>query len=162
MENPPTSTTSRSRRLFGTAALGLALLTGGAVAVPAMASAQDADPTPTVTVDGESNERSERGRRGHKGCNDNETLAEVLGVTVEDLRTARENDQSIADVAVANGVDVQTVIDALVEAKQDRLDAKVADDRLTAEEAADKAADIEEQITDKVNAIPSERSRNGS
>ncbi|HEX4904095.1 MAG TPA: hypothetical protein VFU93_01495 [Acidimicrobiales bacterium] len=66
----------------------------------------------TAVVNGE----APLGRRGHRGFGAKlETLTTVLGVTAEELHDALESGQSIADVAAAEGVDVQTVIDALVE-----------------------------------------------
>lgn len=67
----------------------------------------------TAVVNGE----APAGGRGHRGFGAKlETLTTVLGVTAEELHDALESGQSIADVAASEGVDVQTVIDALVEA----------------------------------------------
>lgn len=176
-----TTRSTRARRILGTAALGLGLLTGGMIAAPAIAGAQDADtPTETETLDLNDN-RSDRlqalvedgtitqdqadaiaesgnGRHSHRGNRGAklEALTEALGVTVEDLQTARDADQSIADVAVANGVAVQDVIDSLVAAKQEHIDDKVEAGRLTAEEAAERSADLADEVTEKVNTVPSE------
>ena len=59
--------------------------------------------------------------------------------------------QSLADVATAQGVDVQTVIDTLVNAVKEHLDEAVANERLTQEEADAKLAEITERITEMVN-----------
>ena len=67
----------------------------------------------TAVVNGE----APLGGHRHRGFGAKlETLTTVLGVTAEELHEALEGGQSIADVAAAEGVDVQTVIDALVEA----------------------------------------------
>ena len=50
-----------------------------------------------------------------------ETAAEALGMTVDELRTEFEGGASIASVAEARGVDVDTVIDALVEDARARI-----------------------------------------
>lgn len=49
------------------------------------------------------------------------TAAEVIGISVEDLVAALREGQTIAEVAQANGVDPQTVIDALVAEAEARI-----------------------------------------
>jgi len=77
--------------------------------------------------------------------------AEAIGITVEDLRTAVREGDTIADVAAANDVDVQTVIDALVAEATTRVDAAVADGELTEAKAVERKADLVEHITAMVN-----------
>jgi hypothetical protein len=52
-------------------------------------------------------------------------VAETIGISVDDLRTALEGGQTIAEVAEANGVDPQTVIDALVADATEHITARV-------------------------------------
>ena len=78
-------------------------------------------------------------------------LTEALGVTEDELRTSLRDGDTIAEVAAAEGVDVQVVIDAIVAAQQERVDAKVAEGDLTQEEADERMADAEERATDLVN-----------
>lgn len=80
-----------------------------------------------------------------------EDVAEVLGLTVEDLSAALMDGSSLADAAAESNVDVQDVIDVLVAQAQEHLDQAVADGRLTADEATERAAEIETRITDMVN-----------
>lgn len=80
-----------------------------------------------------------------------EAAAEAIGITTDELRTGLQDGSSIADVAAANDVDVQTVIDALVTEATTHLDEAVADGRLTEEEATERKADLEERITAHVN-----------
>jgi len=92
------------------------------------------------------------GHRGHRGPGmDGEVVAGLLGIEADELRDALRDGQSIADLATANGVDVQTVIDALVAEAQGHLDLAVENGRLTEDEAAEKAADLEARITARVN-----------
>lgn len=96
------------------------------------------------------------GRRGpghHRGLPgaDGEVVAGVIGIEVETLREELRSGSSIADVADANGVDPQTVIDALVDEARSHLDLMVESGRLTEDEAAEKAESIEERITARVN-----------
>ena len=50
-----------------------------------------------------------------------EAAATALGVTADELRTELQGGKSIADVATAKGVNVQTVIDALVAEAKTRI-----------------------------------------
>ncbi|MCP4435188.1 MAG: hypothetical protein GY812_06765 [Actinomycetia bacterium] len=88
---------------------------------------------------------------GHKGIKGGEAAAEALGITTQELRQALRDGATIAEVAALQGVDVQTVVDAMVAEAQERLAAAVADGKLTQEEADEKAAELTERITDVVN-----------
>jgi hypothetical protein len=72
------------------------------------------------------------GARGEKRQERLTTAAEAIGITAEELKTAIEGGQTIAQVAEANGKSVQSVIDALV---------------------AEASADLTQRITDMVNGV---------
>ena len=80
-----------------------------------------------------------------------EEAAAAIGIDVSDLRTALQDGQTIAEVATANGVDPQTVIDALVAAFNVKIDEAVANGRITAEQAAEKKENAPERIAALVN-----------
>lgn len=69
---------------------------------------------------------------GHRGGMHLDTAAEVLGLEVDDLAQRLRDGETLADVAEAEGVDVDTLIDALVD-------------------------DARERITDMVNGVQPER-----
>jgi uncharacterized protein YidB (DUF937 family) len=92
--------------------------------------------------------RGEMGGRGGRGL---DSAAEALGITADELRTALQGGQTIAQVAESKGVDVQTVIDAMVADLKAHLDEEVAAGEHTQEEADQKLADATERITDSVN-----------
>ena len=73
-----------------------------------------------------------------------EAAADAIGIDETALRDALRDGQTIAEVAAANGVDVQAVIDAMVAAAQERVDEAMAN-------ADERLADLEERITDLVN-----------
>ena len=97
-------------------------------------------------------------RGGHKGGRGKlaspETLAEVLGVDVETLRTEFAAGKSIADIAAEQGIEIDTVVDALISELETHLDEHVADGSLTEDEAADKLANAEAMISERVNEVP--------
>lgn len=113
---------------------------------------QDAetDEAPEVEGDGEDCERDGH-RRGGRSLG---TVAEVLGLEVDELRTQLSDGATIADVA---GDDLDAVIDALVAEKTERIAEAVEDGRLTQEEADEKLAEVENRVNDKVNGIRGER-----
>lgn len=123
-----------NRKLVGAAAFSLALAGGGAVGAllgtPDLSGAQDetdtADATDTTDTTDSSTE-SDAGRHGPGGRFGGggealATAAEALGISEDELRTQLEDGQSIAQVAEAQGVDVEDVVDALVAQATERLD----------------------------------------
>jgi len=74
-------------------------------------------------------------------------------MTEDELREAlRTEGTSLADVAGEQGVEVGTLVTALVEAQQERIAQAVEDSALTQEEADERLADLEERITERVNS----------
>ncbi|MCB0963798.1 MAG: hypothetical protein KDA98_10940, partial [Acidimicrobiales bacterium] len=111
-----------------------------------------------VQDEGEENpDTAERGRRGHRGGCNLEEAAAAIGIDEAELREALDGGQSIAEVAEANGVAVDDVIDSMVAAQTERIEEKVAEGRLTQEEADEKLAELETRTTDRVNGVDDDR-----
>ena len=92
------------------------------------------------------------GRKGHGGFGARfEELAELVGTDSDGLKAALQEGQTLAEVAESNGVEVQTVIDALLERVNERIDAAVEAGKLTAEEGEDKKSEAATKIEDLVN-----------
>ena len=91
-----------------------------------------------------------RGRDG-RGL---EAAATALGMTADELRTALQDGQTIAEIAAAKGVDVQTIIDAMAAELKTHLDEEVAAGEHTQEEADAKLADAIERITERLDDTP--------
>ncbi|MGN6695608.1 MAG: hypothetical protein ACTHN0_15625 [Aquihabitans sp.] len=107
-----------------TAALAGGALIGSTLGNPLASGAQD-NPSTTTTAPSSSTDpgakpNGDRGPRG--GGLDLEVAAKTLGLTTEELRTQLQDGKSLADVAKAQGVDKQKLIDALVAAGEQRLD----------------------------------------
>ncbi|QDB79881.1 hypothetical protein FE251_11225 [Georgenia wutianyii] len=79
-----------------------------------------------------------------------DAAAEKLGLTAEELREELADGSTLADVAEEQGVGTAELVDALVAAATERLDEAVADGRLTQADADERAATLEEQITEAV------------
>ncbi len=104
-------------------------LIGTTLGNPLASGAQDGTATTTTAPSGSSPKGTPdhgapgEGRNGrHGGPFDLEVAAKALGITPAELRTQLEAGKSLADVAKAEGVDKQELIDALVKAGEKRLD----------------------------------------
>jgi polyhydroxyalkanoate synthesis regulator phasin len=92
------------------------------------------------------------GRGGHHGAGVAlDTAAEVLGLTEDELREALATEgATLADVAEEQGVDPGALVDALVQAAEERIAEAVEEGRVTQEEADERVGDLEERITELV------------
>ncbi len=115
-------------------------------------TAEEADATESPERDGE---RSQKGRKG-KGARLS-SFVETSGLTEDQIREGIEADQSLAEIAEANGVDVDALAADLETAMTERIEAKVEEGRLTQEEADAKIAALGDKIDEKLNLTPSER-----
>jgi hypothetical protein len=77
--------------------------------------------------------------------------AETIGVEPDALREQLRDGKSIAQVAEAEGVDPQQVVDAMATAATERIDAAVAAGKLGAERAATIKGRLDERLTKLVN-----------
>lgn len=134
------------KKAIASGLIGLIALGGGAAIAAPSAFAQDAE---DLTQEERTEQRQEA--RAERRAQKVETLTNLLGISEDELQTARQAGDSIADIAAAQGVDLQAVIDALVDNAQARIDAKVAAGDIDAERAAEKTESLEERITAKVN-----------
>lgn len=153
-------TSNRIRKAIAGGLIGLTSL--GAVAiVPAIAQAQTQDGTELTQEEREALREERRDAREARRAEKIALLTETLGITEDELAAAREAGQSLADVATAQGVPVETLVAALVEAKTDQILEHVAAGDLTQDEADEKIAGLEERVTERVNAEPGEREDRG-
>jgi hypothetical protein len=83
-----------------------------------------------------------------------DAAATYLGLTQDELRTALESGKSLAQVAQDEGKSVDGLVDALVAAAKERLDADVAAGRLTDAQRQSMLADLQDRITELVNSTP--------
>lgn len=107
----------------------------------------------TDTADGTNGERPEGERHGRRGggCGGNEAVAELFGMTPEELREAKDAGSSLAEIAASQGVAVDEVIQTIVDEKAEHLAEEVAEGDLTQAEADARLAEIEARTADRVN-----------
>ncbi len=110
-----------------------------------------ADVESFAAADGEDGDR-----RGNRGFRSSESVAEVLGLSTDELRTSRSEGMSIAAIAEQQGVAVDVVVDAIVDDVEERLAEKVAAGDLTQAEADEKLATADERALERIERIPGE------
>ncbi|MCI2239405.1 hypothetical protein MO973_00825 [Paenibacillus sp. TRM 82003] len=100
--------------------------------------------------------RGPGGPGGHGGGGralDLDAAAEAVGLSADELRTALQADgATLASVAADEGVEEQTLVDALVAAGEERLQQAVTDGRLTQEQADERIAELPEQVAAAIDA----------
>lgn len=142
---------------IGSGLLAAGLAAGSIFAPLGLAGAQDEVPEPENGTEDEAptndHRRGPRGLRGARG----EAVAEALGMTTDEVKAALQEGSTLAEIAAAQGISEADLVSALVANAQAHLDELVAAGELTAEEAAEKSAGLEERVTNAVNADPSER-----
>lgn len=83
-----------------------------------------------------------------------EAVTDVLGLDAAEIRDRLADGRSLADIAEAEGVDPQALVDAIVAERQERLDAAVDAGRLTEEQAAERTDHFAEHAADMVERTP--------
>ena len=100
------------------------------------------------------------GRFGGMGMvHTQEAAAKALGLTPAKLRAALEGGKSLADVAKAQKVGVDSVIKAMVTAAEADLATAVKDGTLTQAQADTMKSSLTKRITDRVNSVRPEGMR---
>jgi hypothetical protein len=99
--------------------------------------------------------RPERGdRMGHRGPawhgRNGSVVADLLGIDQATLRSELLAGKSIADVAEANGVDIQTVIDAMIADAESHIELAI-ERGLDEDLAAERLERITERVTERVH-----------
>lgn len=102
-------------------------------------------------------QRPNQGQRGQGMPGPGQAVADLLGMTPQDLRTELQAGKSLAQVAEAKGVSRDTLKAKILETRQARLDAAVAAGRMTAEQAQQAAARMSANIDRMLDATPGQR-----
>lgn len=98
------------------------------------------------------------GKLGGRGVS-HEAAAQILGMSAEELRTQLHSGQSLAQIAQARGISVETLVAGLVSAAETQIAQAVQEGRLTEAQAAEQRANLAERIRQKVESVkvPGER-----
>ena len=79
-----------------------------------------------------------------------EATAEVLGMTVDEVREALAGGSTLAELAEERGVATEDLVDAMLAGMEERLAERVADGTITQEQADERLADATEHVTDHI------------
>lgn len=141
--------------------LGIAQVASAQTDEPAVTDSTESTESEAVESGATESEASENERdgdcdgKGHRrGGHNKEAVAEALGMSTDELRAEFEAGNSLADVAAAQGVDVQDLIDMMVADATEHINEKVAEGDITQEEADEKLAELTDRITERVNSVP--------
>ena len=138
--------TVKNSKMIALVALGLtAGLVLGSVGV-SYAATEDTSTNPVVCA-GAQMGQSIRGA----GARLVDVVADLTGLSAEEVQAQRAEGNSVADIAEANGSSSEAVVSAALETRKALLDEKVADGTIT-QEQADLAYDqMTERITERVS-----------
>lgn len=100
-------------------------------------------------------ERAER--RAERRAETVAVITDVLGISADELQAAHQDGQTLADIAEANGVSSDALINTLVIEANARLDARLADGSIDADKAEEVRAGLVDRITARVNGERPER-----
>ncbi|WP_052947547.1 hypothetical protein [Aneurinibacillus tyrosinisolvens] len=129
------------KKLLTVATTGLAVL---AIAGSAFAASTTTSSSTTSTT------QQKVSMHKHEKQFNNQELLSLLKVDAATLQQNLKNGKSLADVAAAQGVDEQKVIDLLVNQHAQRLAQAIQDGKLTQEQANQKKADEQTEIKNRV------------
>ena len=79
-------------------------------------------------------------------------LADVLGLPIKDVREALGDGQTVSELAAAQGVPTDEVVDALVLPVSERLDQAVAAGKMTREDADAKLVEVTAKIQEQIES----------
>ena len=97
------------------------------------------------------------GQRGPGMPGPGQAVADLLGMTPQELRTEFQSGKSLAQVAEAKGVSRDALKAKILETRQARLDAAVAAGRMTAEQAQQASARMSANVDRMLDATPGQR-----
>lgn len=78
-------------------------------------------------------------------------IADLFGMTPDELADARNDGQSLADLAGQKGVDQQTLVDTMLAQRKEMLAQAVADGRVTQEQADAMLERMTSRVQDRVD-----------
>ena len=95
--------------------------------------------------------------RGHRAPRGLRAAVEASGLDAETVRAGLTNGQSLAEIIEANGGSTEAVLDQMIAAATERIEAKVTEGRIDADRAAEILGRLEDRFTALLNRVPGER-----
>lgn len=81
-------------------------------------------------------------------------LVDITGIDAETLRAGLQSGTPLADILASNGIDLQTVTDAIVANRTDAINEAVANGRLTQEQADERIAGLSDAVSEFLTSTP--------
>ncbi len=132
--------------------LTISLITAGILAVAIAGAALADGPT---TVNGEAEDYCGQGWGGYHGhgaiCS--ETVSELQGLPHEEIEAQRREGKSLVEIAEAQGVSEDALVEAVLDAKREALQQRVEDGILTQEQANLMLQQMEQRTVQMVNRV---------
>jgi hypothetical protein len=132
--------------------LAISLITAGILAVAITGAAFADDP---AGVNGEGEAYCGQGGSGYHGhgaiCSD--TVGELLGLTHEEIEEQRHEGKSLVEIAGAQGVSEDALVEAILDAKRESVQQMVEDGTLTQEQANLMLQQMEQRTIQMVNRV---------
>ena len=157
-------TKANLKKPFFTAVISSLLFAGAIVAVPLIASAQsgsnngndvvDVDDRKEVTDRSDGKGKKDNSLRNGKHGKKFHVLGEVmesLGLEKTALRDGIKAGQTFGEIAEANGISSETVVQTIVDVLTEKLNEAVSEGKITGDEALEKASQIRERAEEAVN-----------
>lgn len=94
-----------------------------------------------------------RGGMKGRGGPGMDVAAQALGMTNEELRTALQGGQTLAQVAESKGVSTQVLTDALTAGIENHIAQEVADGRIDQARADEMLAKVDQRVTDMLDGV---------
>ncbi len=149
------------KKPFVTAVISSLLFAGAIVAVPLVASAQSGSDDGNEIIDADNGKETADHSNG-KGKKDKSPrngkkfhvmgeVMESLGLDKTDLRDGIKAGQTFGEIAEANGISSETVVQTIVDVLTDKLNEAVSEGKITGDEALEKASHIQERAEETVN-----------
>ncbi len=79
-------------------------------------------------------------------------LADLTGLSVDDIHDRRVEGESVSDIAKSEGVDPDTVVDKALQTRESILDAKVADGTITEQTKTEILERMSDRLNDRVDS----------
>ncbi len=133
---------------YGAGAVAAAALTFGATS--AASAQEEVEPATNDVVEADeatSSREERRAARQERRSERRADISEIVGLSIEEIRAARDDGQSLADIA---GDSTDELADYFVERATARVEAGVESGRLTEDEAAERLATIEQRIAERI------------
>ncbi|RIX50098.1 hypothetical protein D3P08_21335 [Paenibacillus nanensis] len=145
----------KKNKMIAASALALTLtLAGGAVLTGHAFAAASQAAAATDTSGQSAGKEMVKGRGGDHGVRvklDEAEIAKLLGVTEDELNTERKAGKSLAAIAEAKGIDVQSVIDLAAKQLTANLNEKLESGKVTQEQYDADIAGVADKAADYVN-----------